>query len=129
MTRIPAVLALLAALAACMSTSPTPAPTADNFVVYFQTGDASLTPEARQVVANVVAASKTRPDKLVVEGHADGGTTTDATLADRRAAAVMRALTDGGIDATRVIKAPGAPAPGTEGVAAHQVLIHFTPSS
>ncbi len=112
-------------LAACAAPAPAPA----NFVVYFQTGEASLTLEAWQVVANAAAAAKDRPDKLVVEGHADGGATADAALADRRALAVMRALSDAGVDAGRVVKAQGAPTPGAEGIAAHQVLIRFVPST
>ncbi|HUK58519.1 MAG TPA: OmpA family protein [Stellaceae bacterium] len=113
------------AVAAC--TAPAPAPAPANFVVYFQTGGATLGPDARQIIANAVAAAKDRPDKLLVEGHADGGATTDAALADRRALAVIRALTDAGLDAGRITKAQGTPAPGEEGVAAHQVLIRFVP--
>ncbi len=113
-------------VAACANPAP---PEARNFVVYFQTGDATVTPDARQVVANAAAAARNRPDKLVVEGHADGGATTDAELADRRALAVMRALTDAGVDAARIVKQQGAPPPGEAGVAAHQVIIRFAPST
>jgi OmpA family len=116
-------------VAACANPAPAPTPAAGNFVVYFVTGDATVTPEAQLVVANAVAAAQGRPDKLFVEGHADGGATTDAALADRRALAVMRALTAAGVDASRIVKEPGAPTPGEAGVAAHQVIIRFAPAT
>ena len=119
-----AILSALAALAGC--TNPPAEPR--NFVVYFQSGDANVTPEAQQVVANAASAMRDRPPtKIVVEGHADGGTTTDARLADQRALAVIHALAEDGVDANSIEKLQGAPPTGQTGVAAHQVIIRFVP--
>jgi outer membrane protein OmpA-like peptidoglycan-associated protein len=122
------VLALLA-LAGCATKEPAePAAGPQLFVVYFQTGAATLTPDATQIVATAAAAARERtPSKLIVEGHADGGTTNDAALADQRALAVMAALTGDGVDATAIEKNQGAPAAGVTGVDAHQVTIRLLP--
>jgi outer membrane protein OmpA-like peptidoglycan-associated protein len=97
-------------------------------IVFFETDDAALTPGGQQVVAQVAAeALRFNPSKIIVEGRADGGTPHDAALADQRAAAVMRALTAAGIDATKIEKRPSVPPPGWEGVAAHQAAITLMP--
>jgi outer membrane protein OmpA-like peptidoglycan-associated protein len=123
MRRITA-LTLLIALAGCMS----PASAPRDFVVFFETDKATLTPEAKIVVVQMAHAAQTAASaKITVEGRADGGTAHDAALADERAAVVMRALVDSGIDATRIAKQPSAPPTGTTGTAAHQVIVQFLP--
>ena len=109
-------------LAGCMTPEP------HNYFIYFQAGSAELTPEAQQIVTTIAAAANQhKAAKLAVEGRADGGTVADATLADQRAAKVMAALTEGGVDASRIAKQPGAPPEGVTGVAAHQVIVHLAP--
>lgn len=123
-TPFTAALALMAAITGCSSRPAEP----QNFVVYFETGDATVTPVAQQVIATAAAAAHGHAaQKLVVEGHADGSATTDASLADQRALAVIHALTDDGVDAKSIEKAQGAPPPELTGLAAHQVIIRFVP--
>jgi outer membrane protein OmpA-like peptidoglycan-associated protein len=123
-TPLVATLSIMTAFAGCS----TPPAEPRNFVVYFETGDASVTPTAQQVIATVATATHEHaPSKLVVEGHADGGTTSDAALADQRAIAVIHALVEDGIDANSIEKLQGAPPEGQTGVAAHQVIIRFVP--
>jgi outer membrane protein OmpA-like peptidoglycan-associated protein len=122
--RLVLALGALALVAGCAQKPAEP----QNFVVYFETGEATVTPVAQQVLATAAAASHEHtPSKIVVEGHADGGTTNDAALADKRALAVIHVLTDDGIDANRIEKAQGTPPAGETGVAAHQVIIRFVP--
>ena len=123
--RFAATLGVMTALVGC--SNPPPAEPR-NFVVYFRTGDATVTQEAHQVIANAATSMRTHPPaKIVVEGHADGGTTFDASLADQRALAVIQALVADGTDASSIEKLPGAPSPGETGLAAHQVIIRFMP--
>jgi outer membrane protein OmpA-like peptidoglycan-associated protein len=118
---------LLAVLAVAGCAAQKPAEP-QQFVVYFQTGDASVTQEAQQVIAQAAAATRQHaPSKITVEGHADGGTSNDAALADRRAIAVMGALVRSGVNATAIEKTPGTPAAGATGVAAHQAIIRLMP--
>jgi outer membrane protein OmpA-like peptidoglycan-associated protein len=122
--RLVLALGVLALAAGCAKKPAEP----QNFVVYFETGDANVTPVAQQVLATAATAAQDRPPaKIVVEGHADGGTTNDAALADRRALAVIHALTEDGIDANRIEKLQGTPPAGETGVAAHQVIVRFVP--
>jgi outer membrane protein OmpA-like peptidoglycan-associated protein len=87
-----------------------------------------VTQEAHQVIANAATELRSHPPaKIVVEGHADGGTPADASLADQRAIAVIHALVDDGIDANKIEKLQGAPPAGETGVAAHQVIIRVVP--
>ena len=117
-------LALAALLASC-ATKPTEP---QRFAVYFETGGATLTDEGRQVVAQAASAARAHPpSRITVEGHADGGTTNDAALADRRAIAVIGTLVGDGVAATAIEKIPGAPSEGASGVAAHQVIIRLMP--
>ena len=113
---------VLFALVACMAPEPR------SYFLFFPSGSAELTPEARQIVTTIAAAAKEqKAAKLAVEGHADGGTAADAALADKRATVVMAALVEGGVDARRIDKQPGAPPEGITGVAAHQVIVHLAP--
>jgi len=119
-----AVLAALIVLAGCASRPTEPR----DFIIFFETDKASLTPEALLLVAQMATTAQAMtPSKITVEGRADGGTAHDATLADERAATIMRALVVAGIDARIIDKRPSAPPPGTTGVAAHQVIVQFLP--
>jgi hypothetical protein len=118
-----AVFVLLALLTACAHLDQP-----RDFVVYFETDSADLTPTARQVVATVATnAHDTSPSKILVAGRADGSTAHDATLADQRAAVVMQALSKQGIPATQIEKQADAPPANRVGVAAHQVIITLLP--
>jgi outer membrane protein OmpA-like peptidoglycan-associated protein len=111
-------------LAACAQRLEAPR----EFIVFFETDHADLTPEAQQVIGQI--ADNTRelhPSKIVVAGRADGGTAHDATLADQRATAVMNRLTNDGVASRLLEKQSDAPRAGTGGVAAHQVVIRLLP--
>jgi outer membrane protein OmpA-like peptidoglycan-associated protein len=98
------------------------------FVVFFETDQAALTPEAQQVIGQVADnARELHPSKIVIAGRADGGTAHDATLADQRAIAVMQKLTDDGLVASLLEKQSDAPRAGASGIAAHQVVIRLLP--
>jgi len=97
-----------------------------DYVVFFPTNASNLTPEGRQVVDSVAAnARDARPSKVIVEGHADGGTPHDASLANERARSVLLALGEAGV--ARLELAQSAPPVGTTGVAAHKVVVRFVP--
>jgi hypothetical protein len=126
-TRHPTLFLALLVLAGC-ATAPAVGP--QQFVVYFETGADTLTPEAREVVGSAADAARAHPPgKITVEGHADGGTANDAALADKRALAVIAALSGDGVDANAIEKIPGAPAAGAAGVAAHQAIIGLIPQA
>jgi OOP family OmpA-OmpF porin len=96
--------------------------------VFFETDQAALTAEGQQLVVEIAAnVRKLSPSKIVIAGHADGGTAHDAALADQRATTVMRALVDQGIPAPRLEKEADAPAPERTGFAAHQVVVRLLP--
>ena len=118
-----AVLALLALLTACAHLDQP-----RDFVVYFQTDSADLTPTAQQVVATAASrAHDASASKILVAGRADGSTAHDATLADQRATMVMQALGKQGIPAAQIEKQADAPPADRVGVAAHQVVITLLP--
>lgn len=74
--------------------------------VYFDVDRASLRPEARfqldQIATDIAQYSMTR--RIMVEGHTDstGATSYNQTLSERRADTVRRALTERGIDISRI---------------------------
>ncbi|HXQ51219.1 MAG TPA: OmpA family protein [Stellaceae bacterium] len=116
--------ALLLALGACAGRLSQP----QNFVVFFPTNDATLTPQAHTLVTQIASARHDmNPSRVVVEGRADGGTPHDAELADQRARAVIQALVEAGVDPAAIAKEQGAPPVGDTGVAAHQVVVRFLP--
>jgi len=105
-------------LAACETMKPAPVA---QFVVFFRTNESVLTPEGKDIVGNIAAAARERhPKKIVLEGKADGNTPHDQELADQRAGAVEKALTEAGI-APSLIEKHAAVTTET-GVAAHQVV-------
>jgi len=114
--------ALLVALAACGLSGPR------QLDVFFHTNEARLTPDGQKVVDEIAKiARETGPSQIVVEGQADGGTPSDAALADKRAGTVVDALVAGGVDAKRITKV-AAPAPAKiTGVAAHKVVVQLLP--
>ncbi|MFD1952276.1 OmpA family protein [Sphingomonas arantia] len=82
-----------------------PAPLApavnDPFVVFFRTGDATVTTESRQILDNFVRAVRNdRTLGITILGHADraeGPLHVTLPLSERRAAAVRRYLLSAGI--------------------------------
>ena len=99
MLRRLACLALLAALAGCAGFRSGPAAEGP-FLVFFETGSATLTPEAREIVRQAAeAAEASPPDSIVVLGHASTEGTREAnqTLSARRVRAVERALEQSGV--------------------------------
>ena len=128
MQRIPVfrflAIILLATLAACGTKLDQPR----SYLVYFDTDSAALTPDGTRIVGTIVAAvGDVSPSKVVVAGRADGTTAHDATLADQRAAAVIQALTQKGVPASKLEKEADAPPSGRTGVAAHQVVVTLLP--
>lgn len=121
LTRTVLILLLLAS-AGCADRLSKP----QDYVVFFPTNTAGLTAEGKQVVDRVAAnARDVRPSKVVVEGHADGGTPSDASLANERARTVLLALGEAGVAPVEL--AQSAPPAGTTGVAAHKVVVRFVP--
>ena len=123
-----AVLALLAALAAC-TTAETTEPR--EFLVFFQTDNAELTPEAREVVDEAAAAVRDAgPSKIVVEGEADGHAARDGALANQRADTVVQALAaTARVDSGAIEKgAHTVPRPVVP-VAAHKVTVLVVPKA
>ncbi len=118
-----AILAVLAMLTACAHLDQP-----RDFMVYFDTDSAALTPDGHRIVATIAAkAHEVSPSKILVAGRADGSTAHDATLADQRATVVMQALAQQGVPAGRLEKQPDAPPTGRTGVAAHQVVVTLLP--
>ncbi|HVA15817.1 MAG TPA: OmpA family protein [Stellaceae bacterium] len=118
-----AMLAVLALLTACAHLDQP-----RDYMVYFDTDSATLTPDGQRIVATIAAtAHDVSPSKILVAGRADGSTAHDATLADQRATVVMQALVQQGVPAGRLEKQPDAPPTGRTGVAAHQVVVTLLP--
>ena len=64
-----------------------------------------IRPESKPTLDKVIAILKGKPDwKLAVEGHTDniGGAAFNQTLSEKRAASVVKYLTDAGIEASRL---------------------------
>lgn len=121
--RLPAI-GLLAVLAACGTKLDQPR----SYLVYFDTDSAALTQDGQRIVGTIADAFKdVSPSKVAVAGRADGNTAHDAALADQRAVAVMQALTQKGVPASRLEKEADAPPSGRAGVAAHQVVVTLLP--
>lgn len=123
-----AVLTLLAAPAAC-TTAETTEPR--EFLVFFQTDKAELTPEAREVVEEAAAALRDAgPSKIVVEGEADGHAARDGALANQRAETVAQALAAAaGMDPAAIEKgAHTVPRPVVP-LAAHKVTVLVVPKA
>jgi outer membrane protein OmpA-like peptidoglycan-associated protein len=115
---------LLPALAACGTKLEQPR----SYLVYFDTDSADLTQDGQRIVGTIVdAVNDVSPSKVAVAGRADGSTAHDAALADERAAAVMQALTQKGVPASKLEKEADAPPSGRTGVAAHQVVVTLLP--
>lgn len=73
--------------------------------VLFESGETNLVDEAFSSIEEVVDLLQSEPDKLIrIEGHTDstGGTETNLRLSQQRADAVLSALVNLGVDASRV---------------------------
>jgi outer membrane protein OmpA-like peptidoglycan-associated protein len=100
------------------------------FVVFFGTNDDRLTPEAREIVAQVAATARgQQATKVAVAGYGDGegDAAQDAALAERRSAKVVQALTDAGVDARTIQKRPGVPPAAATGIPVHKVTVTLDP--
>jgi outer membrane protein OmpA-like peptidoglycan-associated protein len=118
-------LIVLTALAACSGSS---LQQPRSYVVYFDNDSATITADGQRVIGTIVTGIKdVSPSKVVISGRADGSTAHDATLADQRAVAVMQALTQQGVAASKLEKQADAPPSGVTGVAAHQVAVTLLP--
>ena len=73
--------------------------------INFETGKSAIKPESLSIVDKMVEMLKGAPDlKVSIEGHTDntGTAAANQTLSEQRAAALVKALTDKGIDKTRL---------------------------
>jgi OmpA-OmpF porin, OOP family len=99
-------LAAMAELEARPAAAPAAAPAAmRDFRVYFEWDRADLTPEARQILQQVAQAAQAgQSSRLELVGKADrsGATPYNQRLSERRSAAVMQALTQGGVASNRI---------------------------
>ena len=122
-----AVLTLLSAPAAC-TTAETTEPR--EFLVFFQTDKAELTPEAREVVEEAAAALRDAgPSKIVVEGEADGHAARDGALANQRAETVAQALAAAGMDPAAIEKGTHTVPRPVVPLAAHKVTVLVVPKA
>ena len=120
--RLPAI-ALLAVLTACSAKLDQPR----SYLIYFDTDSAALTQDGQRIVGTIVDTFKdVSPSKVAVAGRADGNTAHDAALAGQRAAAVIEAIAQKGVPATKIEKADAPPSART-GIAAHQVVVTLLP--
>jgi outer membrane protein OmpA-like peptidoglycan-associated protein len=117
-----AALGLTMMLAGCAASEPR------QFVVFFGTDDASLTPAAQQLVAEIAAAARDQhSSKIAVAGYGDGAGAQDAALADRRATTVVRALAAAGVGPSSIEKRPGLAADQATGIPVHKVTVILDP--
>ncbi len=94
------------------------------FVVFFGTGEDRVTAEAEKVVAEAAAIAKEKTDaRLEVAGYGDDDQARDKDLAERRARAVVRALTAAGVPQNRIATKPGAPPAEATGIPVHKVTV------
>ena len=96
-----------APMAALPTPPPPPAPvvTARQFMVFFDFDRATLSPDARAIVAKAVdAAKQTGSVRIVVTGHTDtvGSRRYNQRLSERRAKAVKREMIHDGFDGTMI---------------------------
>lgn len=80
-------------------------PAARRFVLYFDTGEATLTAESRALVSEILTALQGRPaPEVSVVGHTDttGTAASNVTLGQRRAEMVRDVLVGDGIDAALI---------------------------
>ncbi len=77
-----------------------------SFIVYFEFDRSHLTDEGRGVIATAIAeATATRPERILVAGHADraGPLGYNDALSKARVEAVLKALRDGGLSGERLM--------------------------
>jgi outer membrane protein OmpA-like peptidoglycan-associated protein len=95
-----AILAAALVLAACAATP-------QNYPIFFPKDVTSLTPEGQALVTEIVRRGTAQhASRIIVRGEADGPTDQDIALADIRAAHVVTALSDAGLDAARIERRP-----------------------
>jgi outer membrane protein OmpA-like peptidoglycan-associated protein len=122
---------VLLVLAGCqMPTQMAQRPTAlQQFVLFFRDGGATLTTDGQAIVDRIAAAARTlHPRRIEVIGGNDGIAPSREELADRRATTVAAALAKAGVD-PRIIHRAGTAEPAGAGVAAHDVLVRFSPNA
>ena len=123
-SRLPPFVLLALLAAACSTKLEQPR----SYLVYFDTDSAALTQDGQRIVGTIADAAKgVSPTKVAVAGRADGKTAHDAALASERAAAVMQALVQKGVPASKLEKEADAPPSGRTGIAAHQVVVTLLP--
>lgn len=73
--------------------------------IYFDTGSDRIRPESTPTLREIVAMLNEHADlRLLIEGHTDnvGNAESNQSLSEKRAAAVVRFITEQGIDAARL---------------------------
>ena len=107
-------------LAGCVATGP------DRYLVYFDEGSATISPQAQAVIADAASHASAGARSVRVEAHASrpGTPATNLNLSDARAAAVAAALARDGLAPTMIRKETlGASAAGDPSVADRRVDI------
>jgi hypothetical protein len=99
-----------------------------DFVILFGTGASDITPEAQKIVALIAErAAAQHPAAIDVAGYGDADAGGDTPLAERRARAVIRALTAAGVAPSLLRQIPPAPPGKAAGIPVHKVTVTFAP--
>jgi outer membrane protein OmpA-like peptidoglycan-associated protein len=118
---------LAALLAALLSLATGARAQAQDFVIIFGTGASQLTPEADAVVKLVAErAGEQHPASIAVAGYGDADNGEDSALAEKRAQAVIHALTEAGVSPGLIKEVPRAPPAAATGIPVHKVTVTFT---
>lgn len=122
-------MALLVGCAGQQQPEAKPAPKPTSFVIFFGTGDATLSSAAQQLIEEIATAARSqRPRRIIVTGYGDLEGTAGAPLGHQRAVTVMEALTSAAVDsAIHEQFAIGLEAE-TAGIPVHKVTIVFSQS-
>jgi OmpA family len=99
-----------------------------DFVILFGTGASEITPEAQKVVTLIAErAAAQHPAAIDIAGYGDADAGGDTPLAERRAEAVIHALTAAGVAPALLRQVPPAPPAKAAGIPVHKVTVTFTP--
>jgi outer membrane protein OmpA-like peptidoglycan-associated protein len=119
---MPKLIALIAAVLALAACAVTP----QHYLVFFPKDVTNLTPEGQAVVIEIARRSATlHPSRIIVRGEADRATDQDTALADIRAAHVVAALSDAGLDMARIERRP--PGVAADATAVRRVEVTLAP--
>jgi len=133
MGRVIGVVLALALLLGCtgqqQGPESNPAPRPAPFVIFFGTGDATLSSAAQQLIQQIATASRTqRPRRIIVTGYGDLEGTAGAPLGHQRALKVMDALIAAGVESPMHEQFAIGLESETAGIPVHKVTVIFSDS-